>query len=342
MKAAVLRAPGILELEDLPDPKCPEGGALIEVVACAVCGTDVKMLQNGHKDLVYPRVLGHEIVGKVAEIDRNCGIAPGDMVQIWPGVACGGCRPCSRGFDNRCDKIGILGFNLDGGFAELLALPRNSIPRGMNVVPGSVDPGLMALAEPLAACINGQEMARVSRGDTVLILGGGPIGCLHVLFAELRRAESIIVAEKLENRIGKIERHTSARVFDASEPLKEIVAEETKGRGVDAILTATPDIKVDNALLRLLAPGGRACIFSGPKAGNYEEPIDIRSVHYRELTVVGSYGCTSRQNRAAAELLASGALDADWIITRRSSLEKIHDAFRHSLKRQGLKSVVLV
>jgi L-iditol 2-dehydrogenase len=96
-----------------------------------------------------------------------------------------------------------LGFNLDGGFAELLALPWNSIPRGMNVVPGSVDPGLMALAEPLAACINGQEMARVSRGDTVLILGGGPIGCLHVLFAELRRAESIIVAEKLENRIGK-------------------------------------------------------------------------------------------------------------------------------------------
>ena len=83
MKAAVLKAPGILELDEIPDPECPKGGALIEVKACAVCGTDIKMLQNGHKDLVYPRVLGHEIAGRVAEIDRDCGIAEGDLVQVW-------------------------------------------------------------------------------------------------------------------------------------------------------------------------------------------------------------------------------------------------------------------
>jgi L-iditol 2-dehydrogenase len=200
----------------------------------------------------------------------------------------------------------------------------------------------MALAEPLAACINGQEMARVSRGDTVLILGGGPIGCLHASLAELRGAELIIVVEKLETRIRKIEKHTSARVWDASEPLEGIVAEETAGLGVDVILTATPEIRVDAALLRMLAPGGRVCIFSGPRAEDYETPIDIRSVHYRELTIMGAYGCTSRQNRAAAELLASGAVNADWIITKRTALEKIHDAFSHSSKRQGLKSVVLV
>lgn len=342
MRAAILKAPGVLELDDMPDPKCPKGGALIEVVACAVCGTDVKMVQNGHKDLVYPRVLGHEIVGRVAEIDRNCGIAPGDMVQVWPGIACGSCRPCSRGMDNRCDEIGILGFNQDGGFAELLALPWNSIPRGVNVVSGRIDPGLMALAEPLAACINGQEMVGVTRGDTVLILGGGPIGCLHALLAELRRAETIIVVEMLENRIKRLKRHTSARVSDLSEPLDAVVKELTEGRGVDVILTAAPDIRVDNALLRLLAPGGRACIFSGPKAGDYETPVDIRSVHYRELTIVGAYGCNSRQNRAAAELLASGVINADWIITKRTALEKIHDAFSHSSQRRGLKSVVFV
>jgi L-iditol 2-dehydrogenase len=342
MKAAVLKAPGVLKLDDLPDPECPKGGALIEVVACAVCGTDVKMLQNGHRDLVYPRVLGHEIVGRVAEIDRNCGVTPGDMVQVWPGIACGSCRPCLRGMDNRCEEMGILGFNRDGGFAKLLALPWKGIPRGINVVPDSIDPGLMALAEPLAACINGQEMARVSRGDTVLILGGGPIGCLHASLAGLRGAELIIVVEKLENRIRKIEKHTSARVWDASEPLEGIVAEETAGLGVDVILTATPEIRVDAALLRMLAPGGRVCIFSGPRAEDYETPIDIRSVHYRELTIMGAYGCTSRQNRAAAELLASGAVNADWIITKRTALEKIHDAFSHSLKRRGLKSVVLV
>ncbi len=344
MKAAVLKAPGIMELDDLPDPECPKSGALVKVKACAVCGTDVKMLQNGHKDLVYPRVLGHEVVGQVAEIDRDCGIDEGDLVQIWPGTACGRCIHCLRGNDNRCEKISILGFNRDGGFAELLALPWESIPRGINIVhgSGSIDPGRVALTEPLACCMNGQEMARVARGDVVLILGGGPIGCLHALLAEFQRAEKIIVVERLEHRARKIRKHTSAIVMDASEPLEDIVAEETGGRGMDVILTATPEARVDGTLIRMLAPGGRICIFSGPKAENYETPIDQRSLHYRELTVVGAYGCSSRQNRAAAEMLASGAVNADWIITKRTTLERIQDAFCHSSNRTGLKSIVEV
>lgn len=344
MKAAVLKAPGIMELDDLPDPECPKGGAIVKVKACAVCGTDVKMLQNGHRDLVYPRILGHEVVGQVAEIDRDCGIVEGDLVQIWPGIACGRCIHCLRGNDNRCEKIGILGFNRDGGFAELLALPWESIPRGINVVHGrgGIDPGLMALTEPLACCMNGQDMASVTRGDVVLILGGGPIGCLHALLAEFHRAEKVIVVERLDHRARKIRKHTSAWVLDASdsEPLEDIVAKETGGKGVDVILTATPEVGVDGSLMRMLAPGGRMCIFSGPKKENYETPIDQRSLHYRELTVVGSYGCSSRQNRAAAELLASGAVNADWIMTLRTSLEKIQDAFSHSSRRTGQKSIV--
>ncbi len=344
MKAAVLKAPGILELDDLPDPECPKGGALIEVKACAVCGTDVKMLEAGHRDLVYPRVLGHEIVGKVVEINRDCGIAEGDIVQIWPGIACGRCRPCLRGADNRCEKIGILGFNRDGGFAELLALPWESIPRSINAVHSresvSIDPGLMTLTEPMACCMNGQEMARVTRDDVVLILGGGPIGCLHALLAEFHRAEKVIMVETLEHRAREIRKHTSARVMDASEPLEGIVAEETDGRGVDVILTATPEVRVDGSLIRMLAPGGRICIFSGPRTEDYQAPIDLRSIHYRELTVSGAYGCSSRQNRAAAELLVSGAVNAEWIITKRTALENIQDAFSHSSKRAGQKSIV--
>jgi L-iditol 2-dehydrogenase len=211
------------------------------------------------------------------------------------------------------------------------------------VVPSSsTDPGLIALAEPLACCMNGQEMARVTRGDVVLILGGGPIGCLHALLAELHSARKIIAVEKLESRASRIRRHTSALVVDASEPLERIVAEETKGWGVDVILTATPDVRVDNSLLRMLSPGGRICVFSGPGHRGREEPIDLGSIHYRELTVVGAYGCSSRQNRAAAELLASGAVNADWIITKRTTLERILDAFSHSSNRRGQKSIVEV
>jgi L-iditol 2-dehydrogenase len=348
MKAAVLKAPSLLELDDLPDPECPKGGTLIKVLACAVCGTDVKMLQQGHRDLAYPRILGHEIVGRIAEIDSDCGLKEGDICQIWPGIACGICGPCLREADNRCRNMKIMGFNCDGGFAEYMALPKQSLSRGMNSVPANTDPALASLAEPLACCINGQELAMVSKGDAVLIYGAGPIGALHALLAELNGARSIIIAEKLPLRIREIEKHTHARVIDQSidhsidqsDNLESMIQNETGGEGVDVILTATPEVKVDGKLLRLLAPGGRISIFSGPQPGNYEEQIDLRLMHYHELMIVGAYGCSSRQNRLALNLLTSGNIRADWVITKKTTLADIKDAFSHSFNRSGLKSVV--
>ncbi|MCX6678516.1 MAG: alcohol dehydrogenase catalytic domain-containing protein [Methanothrix sp.] len=341
MKAAVLKGPCLLELEDLPDPLTPKGGALLEILACAVCGTDVKMRGQGHRDLAYPRVLGHEMVGRIVEMDADSILAEGDNVQLWPGIACGKCRPCQRRADNRCRRIKIMGFNCDGGFAELLALPKESISCGVNLLPGNVDPALAALAEPLACCINGQEQARVCQGDRVLILGGGPIGALHALLAELHGAEKIIVAERLPSRIRLLEKHTRAVVVDPSEePGKTALAAEMGREGVDVILTATPEVRVDGDLLRLLTPGGRVCIFSGPAPGNYQEMIDQRSIHYHELAITGAYGSSSRHNRSAVELLTSGMIKADWLITRRTNLAGIEEAFSHSSQRTGMKSVV--
>jgi L-iditol 2-dehydrogenase len=340
MRAAVLRAPGVLELEDLPDPVCPNGGALLEVAACAVCGTDVKMLERGHRDLAYPRILGHEIVGRIVEIEGDCGPKEGDLVQLWPGIACGRCIECLRGADRRCHEIEILGFSRDGGFAELLALPSQSIPRGINMLPPNITPEIASLSEPLACCINGQEQANVSKGDSVLIFGAGPVGSLHAMLAEMLGARSVIIAETLENRIRLAEKHTSARVIDPSESLAAAIDMETEGSGVDVILTATPDVKADAGLLKLLAPGGRICIFSGPKEGNFTQQVDLQSLHYHENSIVGAYGCSSRQNTLALELLASGKIRADWIITKRTNLEGIHDALSHSAERIGLKSVI--
>ncbi len=219
MKAALLKSPGVMELEDLPTPECPPGGALLKIVACAVCGTDIKMLQQGHRDLAYPRILGHEMVGRIVEIDRACGLKEGDLCQVWPGIACGRCGPCLRDADNRCRNMLIMGFNFDGGFAECMALPGLSLPGGVNLLPESFDPALAALAEPLACCINGQELTRVSEGDVVLIYGAGPIGALHALLAELKGAGKVIVAEKLPERIREIEKHTHARAVDLSNDL---------------------------------------------------------------------------------------------------------------------------
>jgi L-iditol 2-dehydrogenase len=229
-----------------------------------------------------------------------------------------------------------------------MALPEPSLSRGANLLPENFDPALAALAEPLACCINGQELTRVSKGDVVLIYGAGPIGALHALLAELKGAGKVIILEKLPERIREIEKHTRARAIDLSNDqsmdrsneLESIIQSETGGAGVDVILTATPEVKMDSSQLRLLAPGGRICIFSGPRQGFYEEQIDLRSMHYRELMIVGAYGCSSRQNRQALELLTTGKIRADWIVTKRTSLSCIEDAFSHSSQRAGLKSVV--
>ena len=344
MKAALLKAPGKLELDDIPDPAVPSGGALLQIQACAVCGTDVKMREQGHRDLAYPCVLGHEMVGRVLELDGHGSsifLSEGDSVQIWPGIACGKCRPCRRGQDNRCQNIKIMGFNCHGGFAELLALPSESLVNGANILPGNIDPALVSLAEPLACCLNGQEQAPVRRGDRVLILGGGPIGALHSLLAELHGAEKIIIAERLEERIRLLRVHTDAAVINPEEELLfSAIMAETDGEGADVMLTATPGFTLDDDIFCLLSPGGRACVFSGPAPGHHREIIDLRRIHYREIAIVGSYGCTSRQNRSAVELLTSGMIRADWLITKRTSLAAIDEAFAHSEKRCAMKSVV--
>jgi L-iditol 2-dehydrogenase len=342
MKAAVLKGPGLLVLDDLPDPQCPKGGALVRIKACSICGTDIKMLEVGHKDLVYPRVLGHEMAGIIVEIDGDGIFQEGDFVQVWPGIACGHCLQCRRGDDHRCQEIGILGFSRDGGLAELLAIPPQTLERGLNLLPRELDPALAALAEPLACCLNGQERSLVSEGDSVLILGGGPIGCLHALLAEMRWAERIIVAERLDSRIQAIRDHTSAQVLQVKEslPLQKALAYEIDVPEVDVILTATPEAEISGALLRLLSPGGRLCVFSGPRPDNQMQLMDLKHIHYRELTLTGAYGCSSRHNRVALSLLGSGAIDADWIITLRASLSEIHDAFAYSGQRRGLKPVI--
>jgi L-iditol 2-dehydrogenase len=332
-----------METEDYPDPVAPRGGALLEILACTVCGTDIKMLASGHRDLHLPRILGHEMVGRVIEIHGGSCLAEGDRVQIWPGIACGRCRPCLRQKDNLCSEIKIMGFNCDGGFAQLLALPEQSLSGGVSLLPSGADPCLAALAEPLACCINGQEQAAVRRTDRVLICGGGPIGALHALLAECRGCEKIIVTERMPHRISLLRAHTRANVVDlANGPGRAALIEELGQAGVDVILTATPEARLDGDLLSLLSPGGRLCVFSGPAPDCRRGQVDFASIHYHELSITGGYGCTSRQNRQAVELLTTGRIKAGWLITRKTNLDKINDAFSHSRERKGMKSVVCV
>lgn len=337
MRAALMRGPGDLRLEEVPDPELEKGGAIVEVVASTLCGTDFKMLQAGHRDLCYPRVPGHEFVGLIRETDGHSAFIEGDLVQVWPGVPCGTCPDCRRGNDHLCPSIGIMGFNRDGGMAELVSVPALTMRCGVFQV-RSMSPPVATLAEPLACCINGQENTPVRRGDIVLIMGGGPIGAMHGLLAARNGAARILITEHLPDRIALLEKKVADRVIDhGHEDIVEAVKEETGGRGADVVFLATPEVRVDRMVLGLLAPRGRLSIFSGPKKDNQEVPMDLKAVHYHELAIAGSYGCASRHNAEALELLRSGDIDAKWLITHRLPLQDVQEAFRLAGERKGMK-----
>jgi L-iditol 2-dehydrogenase len=340
MMAAVLEAPGRLALQEVEDPVSSEGGLILKVEACSICSTDVKMIRRGQRDLVYPRILGHEISGAVSERD---GIGPqvGERVQVFPGIFCGRCSSCRRGAENMCERIRIFGFNLDGGFAEYLLVPRESVRNGgVFPVPDGVKFEEAALAEPLACCINAQERVEVGEGDTVLIYGGGPAGYLHALLARERGASMVAIVEPLEGRanIAKLS-GADLVVCSEGEDLSAQADEATDGKGFDVAILASRDVAVDDDLLALLAPRGRISLFSGFPPDLALPRLDLNLLHYREILIVGSYGCTPSHTRRALDLI-SGPLDVGRLITERISLAEISRGMEHAEKREGLKAVV--
>ena len=342
MKAAILKAPGQLILEDMPTPPCPDGGLLVRIKACSICSTDVKMFQKGHQALVYPRILGHEITGTVVENRASFSrLRIGDRVQIYPGICCGQCPACQQGADNQCQHIGIIGFTHDGGFAEFLSVPPQSVTRGgVNLLPKELDYEEATLAEPLASCINGQQLAGVTLGDTVLILGAGPIGLLHAMLARANRASQVLVAERLPSRLKAPNNVPIDRMIDVSkESLEAVIQKETKGRGVDVILIACSEAEV-SSLLELLSPRGRLCLFSGLGTDNAQFSLEANLVHYRELCIIGAYGSTAAQNAAALKLIASGKVTVAPLITKTLSLDEIEGGMKHVSQREGLKAVI--
>jgi L-iditol 2-dehydrogenase len=167
------------------------------------------------------------------------------------------------------------------------------------------------------------------------------VGAIHSILAKQRGAEKVIVSEKMQNRVDLLRHHVDRVIDTSSENLAKAVMDETEGKGVDVILPATPEVRVDGAMMDLLSANGRLCIFSGPRKGEYEAPINIRSIHYRELTMVGAYGCSSSHDREAVELIRSGQVDLSWMVTHSCGLNDVHGAIDHTAMRRGMKSVIV-
>lgn len=344
MKVARFYAPGDVRIEQAPEPSAGPGEVKLRVRSCSTCGTDVKIYGHGHQNLSPPRVIGHEIAGEVVEVGAGTvGWSVGDRVQVIAAIPCGTCYECRRGAMTVCPNQESMGYQYDGGFAEFMVVPAKVLAvDGLNPIPDNVGYDEASVAEPLACVLNGQELARVGAGDVVVVIGAGPIGCLHVRLARYRGASQVYLVDLSRDRLDM----SAARVApDAALCAAEVdvvdeVMKLTDGRGADVIITATAAGKTQEQALQMAARQGRISFFGGLPKDNPVIACDSNLVHYRELTIVGANGSSPAHNKRALDLIATGAVPVADLITHHLPLSDVLEAIAIVGRGEAIKVTI--
>ena len=342
MKAAVLEDIERLAVREMPQPEPGEGEVRVRVKACAICGTDLRIYHYGHHRIRLPQVLGHEVAGIIDQVGAGvAGYTPGAPVTITPRIACGHCYYCRRGQYNYCQSGRSFGYQLPGGYAEYMIVPREGVSLGALVpIGGGLSFDEAALTEPLACCLRAQRTSGVGSGAVVAVIGGGPVGMLHCRLARARGA-SVILIEREPERLKMVSTAAIDKMVDPqrSAPRQEVQA-FSEGRGADVVIVACSSAEAQVEALSLAGRGGRVNFFGGLPPGRSLITLDSNLIHYDEIQVQGSHGSTPEENREAAALLASGQLEVKDLITHSFPLEAIDEAFRFAESRQGMKVVI--
>jgi L-iditol 2-dehydrogenase len=343
VNVARLYAPGDLRVEDAPVPEAGPDDLVIRVRTCSTCGTDAKIFRFGHHHISLPRVLGHEVAGEITAVGSEVGDwSEGDRVQIIAAIPDGVCFFCQRGQHTVCEHLESIGYQYDGGFAEFMRVPAKVLSvDGVNRVPERVPFEQASLTEPLACVLNGQELAQVGDGDSVVVLGAGPIGCLHVRLARARGAQTVLLVDVNQGRLDLAARAEPDASIDSTkdDPI-DAVRKMTDGRGADVVITATGVGVAQEQALEMTAPRGRISLFGGLPRDDSVIRFDSNLVHYGELSVFGAYGSAPRHNREALALIADGTVRVDDLITHRMPLADVNRAIETVMSGDGLKVVI--
>lgn len=339
MIALAYLGPGRLELVQRPRPQPSEGEVLLQVEACSICGTDLRIASGAHP--AYSdgcgRVPGHEIVGTVVESCAPGAPQPGTRVFVMPNYGCTHCRACERGLVNLCANSRAVGITDDGGFAEYLLLRHDLVAQG-NLLPvgHAVDPVVVTLVEPLACVLRGSQACKVRPGDLVVVFGAGPVGLLHVALARLAGASRVVVSSRNPGR------RQRALSFGATEAVgvKLDQLNEAVGReGADVVIVAAPSASAQEEALRVAGCRARVNFFAGLPRGT-TVPLDTNLVHYKELLVTGTTASTSESCREALGLISSKEVDAAALVDARLPLASAAEAFELARSGSAMKVVL--
>ncbi|MBA4699367.1 MAG: alcohol dehydrogenase catalytic domain-containing protein [Ruminococcus sp.] len=343
MRAVVLNAPNDFSPADVPRPAAGPGELLLEMKKAAICGTDMRILAGTKtKGVRYPSVIGHEMCGVISEVGENVtGFQVGDKASIANVIPCGSCPACLEGRENACMNRKAIGYEFDGGFAEYVLIPEIAITSG-NVIklPEEVSFTAGALIEPLACCIRGLKNAGTGFNDTVLIVGAGPIGLMHMQLSKISGAKQVIISEPNEMRRQIALELGADKVVDpTAEDLEKIVKDATGGMGVDIIIMAIGVPALVNSTLKLCKKGGTVNLFAG-FAGTGESTIEVNTIHYNEINMNGSTAYKRKDYLEAADMVIGGRINLDKIATHTFKIDEFWEAYELCKSGKGLKVMI--
>ncbi|HIT55234.1 TPA: alcohol dehydrogenase catalytic domain-containing protein [Candidatus Galligastranaerophilus intestinigallinarum] len=341
MKAIMFYAPKDIRYEEVNVPEPNEGEVLVKVEAALTCGTDVKTYRRGHPVLIKktPSGFGHEFSGTIAKLGENVeGFNVGDRVVAANSAPCGECFFCKKGEENLCENLELL----NGAYAQYILIPKNIVQKNLIKIPENLPFKLAAFTEPLSNVVHGISRTPINKGDTVGVIGIGPIGLMFCALAKLKGAKVIAMGRNpLKLKLAKEFAHAD-EVIDLkkyNDPTEIILSMTEEKRGLDVAIECVGLPEIWESMFKIVRRGGCVHLFGGCASGTSVN-IDTKRLHYDEVNIISVFHHTPKYFREALNLIATKQIDVEKLITKTLPLKYTKRALEMQQNGEAIKVLI--
>jgi len=341
MTAAVLYGKRDVRIEQIPVPRVERGEALVRIKAALTCGTDLKVYRQGFhaRMIVPPSVFGHELAGVVEEVGPGVdSFTPGMRVVAANSAPCNQCFFCERHLKNLCQDLQFI----NGAYAEFIKIPERIVRQNLLILPDDVSFQEAALVEPTACVLRGIEESDIIEGDSVVVIGLGPVGLMFLQLLSSLGITTIAIGKRSGQLVLAQSMGADHVINSTTTNVVEEVRRITNGRrGADVVIEAVGSKETWQQAIRMARRGGTINLFGGCPSGTHI-PLDTTLIHYSEITIKASFHHTPRHIREALDVVRRGVLRADTLITGEERLDSIRDVLEGLLARNGQLKIAIV